>query len=79
MPVLIALFCAATAGVKVGATRRIWSGKERPGRFVPMSSITMPSEQSAINNNGRYFLDSIVGPEKSLLERVKMVQPFPYG
>ena len=39
----------------------------------------MPSEQSAINNNGRYFLDSMVGPEKSLLERVKMVQPFPYG
>ena len=39
----------------------------------------MPSEQSAINNNGRYSLDSMVGPEKSLLERVKLVQPFFYG
>ena len=39
----------------------------------------MPSEQSAINNNGRYSVDSIVGSEKSLLERVKLVQPFPYG
>jgi hypothetical protein len=64
------------AGAKVEATRRIWSGKERPGRFVPMSSITMPSEQSAVNKNGRYSVDFMVGSEKSLVEGVKLVQPF---
>jgi len=36
----------------------------------------MPSEQSAVNKNGRYSVDFMVGSEKSLVEGVKLVQPF---